>query len=656
MAFNNSKSFLVDSVSYAAVTTWATATAKTVGQLVRQTAPSLNQERVFMCVVAGTTHATTEPTWNTSRGDQTTDNTVTWLEVTGNSAICGDITNTPNWTNGSKALGVSRGHIIKNDAATHLFICTTSGTGHSTTEPTWNTTTGATTADNSVTWTCIGAVSRYGKFEGAAGRVHVALNQFSNLGGPVEPNLIYVADSHAETQSTSSISWSNKGSPSNPIDMICIDKTGNVPPTSSADLKETASVTTTGSNVLQVSSIFRVVYGIIFSAGTSANIQLNLNVDTNNDRNFEKCKFRFGSGVGSGAQVQFARNAGRTVMRDCEFKWSNTGQGIVLGGNAKFENCLMADGAGSIPSILLQGNASGSHFELEGCDLSTLSGSTMGHNNSGAGTNFVTFNDCKFPASWTPWQFNGGNSMTGERVVFNRCSSAGDPVQFTCIERSGTVTHDKAIYRGGGAEAYGTPFSFKAVQTTFASAGAAFTELPVISIPNSTVSGDVSLTCFGIINAASLPTNVEAFMEAWYLASGTDTQATRKSTRVADFVTTPSAYSADTVSGWDLGATARANSQSYAVGDIIKTASNPDRIFFCTSAGTSAGSEPGGYASAVDGGSVTDSGATFRAGMRFKMELTLTSPQPALAGFINLKIRLAKPSATWFIDPAISVV
>jgi hypothetical protein len=38
----------------------------------------------------------------------------------------------------------------------YIFKCTTAGTSHSTTEPTWDDTPGNTTSDGSVTWTCQG--------------------------------------------------------------------------------------------------------------------------------------------------------------------------------------------------------------------------------------------------------------------------------------------------------------------------------------------------------------------------------------------------------------------------------------------------------------------------------------------------------------------
>ncbi len=61
-----------------ALTAWATGTAYVVGNVRRKVA---DNGHVYMCVVAGTSHATTEPTWPTTPGATVTDNTVTWAEV-----------------------------------------------------------------------------------------------------------------------------------------------------------------------------------------------------------------------------------------------------------------------------------------------------------------------------------------------------------------------------------------------------------------------------------------------------------------------------------------------------------------------------------------------------------------------------------------------
>lgn len=59
------------------VPAWAASTAYTVGDIVR---PATWNNRLFQCVVAGTSGAA-EPTWDTTMGNETVDNTVTWLAV-----------------------------------------------------------------------------------------------------------------------------------------------------------------------------------------------------------------------------------------------------------------------------------------------------------------------------------------------------------------------------------------------------------------------------------------------------------------------------------------------------------------------------------------------------------------------------------------------
>ena len=70
---------IVDAVSMLEVMAggeWVAATAKSVGQHVR---PTTYNEFYYHCDVAGTTHATTEPTWPTTLGSTVTDGTVTWM-------------------------------------------------------------------------------------------------------------------------------------------------------------------------------------------------------------------------------------------------------------------------------------------------------------------------------------------------------------------------------------------------------------------------------------------------------------------------------------------------------------------------------------------------------------------------------------------------
>jgi hypothetical protein len=215
------------------------------------------------------------------------------------------------------------------------------------------------------------------------------------------------------------------------------------------------------------------------------------------------------------------------------------------------------------------------------------------------------------------------------------------------------VDASATIYRTGGAVDSVTPISWKLVSTTSIFANAGELRPPLLAEYNDAVGSSMTAKIYGIINAAAVPTDADIYLDVDYEGTSGNTVGTRKSTRIPNFLATPTNYTADSTSAWDAGATSRANSHAYSVGDIIKTASNSGRIFFCTVAGTSAGSEPGGYASAVDGGSVTDSGATFRAGCRFSMTATLASPNPTLAGIIYAQVKVAGISKTIFVDPAL---
>jgi hypothetical protein len=55
--------------------TWAAGTAYALGDVVK---PPTYTRYSYKCTTAGTSHAATEPTWGTTNGGTTVDNTVTW--------------------------------------------------------------------------------------------------------------------------------------------------------------------------------------------------------------------------------------------------------------------------------------------------------------------------------------------------------------------------------------------------------------------------------------------------------------------------------------------------------------------------------------------------------------------------------------------------
>lgn len=94
-------------------TTWAAGTAYAAGDIIR---PTSGNGKLYRAITAGTSHASTEPTWTTVIGDeQPADNTVTWHCA--GSAICVLDSADPSWGSGATISGI-RHVAVYNDTPT----------------------------------------------------------------------------------------------------------------------------------------------------------------------------------------------------------------------------------------------------------------------------------------------------------------------------------------------------------------------------------------------------------------------------------------------------------------------------------------------------------------------------------------------------------
>jgi hypothetical protein len=388
---------------------------------------------------------------------------------------------------------------------------------------------------------------------------------------------------------------------------------------------------------------------LIFNCGTSGNQTLALNNDSAFSKLFEKCTFVMGPGTGTSGSIRPNGGTSRTTCRDCTFKFANSSQWISIQGQVVIEGGSI-DPTGSIPTQLFEPNTANGFVKVIGMDLSALASPTQLITGSNESIRY-DFIDCKMPATFT---LNQTTSTSDDSTVItaSRCSGSAAPYQFEMWSNAGLLNAAIDVIRTGGAKDGAQSIAWKIGTTVNANLGNLIFEPPPIAQFNSVVGSNVTVTLFGLADSAAVPTNAEVFMFTEYLGASGNTLATRNSNRVADFIAAPSNHTADTTSAWDTGSvSARANSHVYVAGDVIKLASNPGRVFICQTGGTSNGSEPGGYATAVDGGSVTDNTAVFRAAFRFKMVVTLSSPQPQQAGNLYVRLFVAKPSTTYYLDP-----
>lgn len=462
---------------------------------------------------------------------------------------------------------------------------------------------------------------------------------------------IYVSEDHSES-SASVCTLAPAGSLSSPTSILCVNHSGSVPPVS-ADLRTTAVVATTTTNAISVNGVSALYYGIIFQAGSSSsNAQLNVAGTSSNQVKLVSCGLKLGN-TGSASRINLGVGApSRVICESCTFTFgSQAGQGInggsggvadvrILGGS-------MVVGATVPTNMLVSGLSSISNLMFEGVDLSAFG---SGKNLVAANSSKTTFKDCKINASVT---VQAAITNPFQETLLLRCDSGGTNYRNEKYSDQGTQTTETVIVRTGGASDGTTPVSAKIVSGTDSKwATVQFEALP-IAIWNDVTGSNVTVTVEGLQDprtSTSLPNNDDVWFDVEYLGSSSTPQGTFKKGTKADALATGSALTAST-QAWDSLVTARANSTAYNLGDARKVATNTGRVFICTTAGTSAGSEPGGFATAVDGGAVTDNTAVFTAAVRFKQALTLSSPQPGQKGALYVYPKVAKASGTFYIDP-----
>ncbi len=236
----------------------------------------------------------------------------------------------------------------------------------------------------------------------------------------------------------------------------------------------------------------------------------------------------------------------------------------------------------------------------------------------------------------------------------HNCDSGDTNYRFWSQNHAGECKTETTLIRTGGLSDGTTPLSYKF--TTFANAEYPhlLASTPEFSRWNDTVNSAITVTVEILTDTGTKLTDGEIWIDVNYLGSGSFPIATRISDAKADVLATAADQTASTVTGWDNSNIAsRANLTLYTSGtSVIKVASNPDRVFFCTSTGTTGASEAAGFATAVDGGSVTDATASFRAAIRQKLSVTFT---PQEKGWLQARVFCAKASSTSYVDLIMTV-
>jgi hypothetical protein len=537
-----------------------------------------------------------------------------------------------------------------------VFRCTVSGTTGAA-EPAWVLTkNGVTAADGTATWTeCTGQELDQGPVGGIWTAPHARMLNAIAATWSTSNDTYYKGSNDVGDTQAAALSLVLPGTSALPNKVLSVTQT-TVPPTSS-NIAPGAVIATTGASVVNINGATGVAYwnGITFSIGSGASAAslIVCNNQLVSPYVFDNCKFTM---VATTSANSFSfGNAGvkgvKIILNNPTFKFAGASQKITFNAPNFIWRGGSVDAAGSIPTVLLGGAGTSSFILLEGVDLSAMgAGKTIvGEMNAATVTRIK---DCLLGSGVT---IAAATTAPGQVTYVERSDSGATNYRLEKYDHYlGSELTETTIVRTGGATDLTTPFSRKLSPTANTQW---FLPLEGIRIGdwNDTVGSSVTVIIEGLQDprtSVSLPLNDAIWFDAEYLGSAGNPLGSVASGTKADILATGSALTASTAA-WDSLVAARVNSTTYSIGNAIKVASNPGRVFICTAGGAAAGSEPVGYASAVDGGSVTDGAATFKAAVRFNQTLTFT---PQMKGYIYVTPKAANPSGIYYFCPALTKV
>lgn len=498
-------------------------------------------------------------------------------------------------------------------------------------------------------------------YSGAAGSGTGAdwTNAYTTLGAAAAAgaagDTFFVAHDHAES-AASAKTITLPGTIASPNLVYSVNRAIASP--GGGDLLAGAQITTTGNNAMTVNGSAE-LFGIRFKVadGTSApNLTM---CGTAGRQVYRQCIVDFTATTGAQTcfiGVNTAETATEVLWTDsCQFLTGSSAQGVTPRNTRwTFENSatpLTTGANGSRNLITNITTETTSIIVLRNLNFASMPAG-WGIANQRVTADRILIENCRLPDrviyhATTPDDV----TVSGFTIDVVRCAeTSGINWDLRRYADGGSLVTTDLVSRTNGASDGVTSFGWRIDTSAQASWVLPF-ETPATYEWNTATGASKTITMFGIANTSAIPTNAQLWIEAITLTDASYPVGAMARSARANGLTTAANYSAST-EAWGATAPARANSTPYGLGDAIGVASNPGRVFFCTAAGTSSGSEPAGYATAVDGGSVTDGGATFRAGWRFSMSVSQT---PQMAGPIQVRVMAAAANTNVFVCPKLSV-
>lgn len=409
------------------------------------------------------------------------------------------------------------------------FRCTVAGTSAAA-EPAWNLTKGSTTVSGTATFTEVTGNETY---QGTGWAAPFARMQSPGTSWPAAGDVLFLSADHAETQASAPTIALQSGTPgADGCAYISATRPSSAIPPVAADIAAGASVTTTGANLITITSAgtdaTNYLYGITFNSTNGGGSTGNMTIGgTDSQMIFDTCVFNTLGGGGSGIfklgnSGSAAATGYNVVMKNCNIGMAAVTDIVSICGPVEWNGGTLTTSALTI-GFKWGGNANVAHAPLNvhNVDLSILAGSSSliaGATNQLPG-NKVSFSRCKLSASLANVQSTAITHENCNEIDLVGCDSGTVLVREEHYRWTGTIKHDATIHKSGGATDGTTPFSWKFVATSACSAMRPLIGPDIFVWVNSTGSKVFTVE---VANTASVTlTNKEFGFEIEYMGSTT---------------------------------------------------------------------------------------------------------------------------------------
>lgn len=325
---------------------------------------------------------------------------------------------------------------------------------------------------------------------------------------------IYVSQAHAESTATT-VTLNFAGTPANPNKILCGDDAA-APPTA---LATTAKITVTSNATLYLQGSFY-AYGLIFVVDGTTRVAYD--AATALVQRYEQCSFR-STNTGSAGSIWLGSGSNiscQTVLKDCTFKPSASGQKIYIYGKVRMDGVSWVSGLTSPATLFsLALDRTGCDLLATNLDMTNLSSSINLFDGAvtPAGTGIIR--NSKLPPSWTGALVSGSIPGPGARYELHNCDSADTNYRLWAEDYAGSIKSETTIVRTGGATDGTTAVSWKMAS----SANARYPTVLLVSFEravwNSTTGSSVTATVEIVTDGVTLKDD-ECWIEVEYLGNG----------------------------------------------------------------------------------------------------------------------------------------